>query len=197
MGGGAAAIVTLCIVLDSFGPWSCPVAEQPERLLQFLADKRAAPTKREAFFPSIEAAADARVKGKDFAISKEVAMVFIGRSLKPAERIDEHGSIHRGFTWRWDRMVRIFDILLDSDAYCQAFISRIACPWLALLSTNGFQSKLSAVTETRTTWLTACPSVTVRIVEGSHHFHLEDAPMAAREISEWICAQDKPDKARM
>ncbi|KAF9972404.1 hypothetical protein BGZ73_004467 [Actinomortierella ambigua] len=106
-------------------------------------------------------------------------MVFIGRSLKPVEKTDEQGNIVRGYTWRWDRMVKIFDKLLDSDAYCQAFISRIT------------------LTEERKTWLTACSSSTVRVVEGDHHFHLENAPMAAREISEWICAQDKPEKARM
>ncbi|KAG0232870.1 hypothetical protein BGW41_001694 [Actinomortierella wolfii] len=157
-----------------------------------------ASTKREAFFPSIEAAARARMERGENRIEQDAAVIIVKRSVKPVEkRSEETGEVIRGYTWRWDRMVKIFDILLDSETYSRAFMCRLRCPILALVSTNAYLPKYEELIETRKAQLDACPSVTVRAVVGNHHFHLEDAPMTAREVTEWICAQDGHDKARL
>ena len=72
---------------------------------------------------------------------------------------------------------------------------------MAVLTRSSFVSYLKhsmhPAVEERQAWLTQSPVVTICPVEGYHHVHLEDAPLVAGKISEWVLAQDEPAKARL
>ncbi|KAF9167486.1 hypothetical protein DFQ26_004439 [Actinomortierella ambigua] len=185
---------------ESIGPYTLPIEEQPQRLLKFLAAKKTLSTKRDAFFPTIQAAVRARTLGsKDsvWPIREDVAAVFIPRSLKPTEQKDEHTqTTQQGYSWCWDRMIMISDVMANSDLYTKAFVSRVTCPVLFILAIDGYAWKREKDGKVMS-WFTASSSVTVRDVEGGHHVHIEDAPMTARLITEWLLEQESSMKARL
>ncbi|KAG0264818.1 hypothetical protein DFQ27_001016 [Actinomortierella ambigua] len=185
---------------DLVGPYTLPIEEQPQRLLKFLAAKKTLSTKRDAFFPTIQAAVRARTLGsKDsvWPIREDVAAVFIPRSLKPTEQKDEHTqTTQQGYSWCWDRMIMISDVMANSDLYTKAFVSRVTCPVLFILAIDGYAWKREKDGKVMS-WFTASSSVTVRDVEGGHHVHIEDAPTTARLITEWLLEQESSMKARL
>ncbi|KAF9972405.1 hypothetical protein BGZ73_004468 [Actinomortierella ambigua] len=108
-------------------------------------DKRVIAMKQDAFFTSVHAAVRARTNGNknsSWPIREEVAAVFIPRSLKPAEKKDEDTQIvQKGYTWRWDRMIMIADVMTNSDLFHKAFLRRIICPLLFVLAIDGLAYK--------------------------------------------------------
>ncbi|KAF9167483.1 hypothetical protein DFQ26_004436 [Actinomortierella ambigua] len=183
-------------MLDNFGPWTRPVEEQPMHLLEHMAQKRALATKRLPFHPSIESAIRARTHNGNWQIREDAAAIFTPRSLMPMERTDDEGQVIQGYTWRSDRVLTIRSATSVSDDYAKAFMARITCPLLAVLASKGFML-LRGVVEERVTWPTNAAVTTVCEVEGFHHVHLEDAPLVAQKVSEWVLAQDRSEKARL
>ena len=55
---------------------------------------------------------------------------------------------------------------------------------------------MQLVIEERKSWMTKA-NVTIKVVEGGHFVHMDDAPAIAREVCPWILAQDIGEVARL
>ncbi|KAF9429729.1 hypothetical protein BGZ94_009699 [Podila epigama] len=187
--------VTMCILLDNFGPFTRPVQDQPENLLRHFKEKRALSTKQLPFHPTIESACQARSKAGLWGIELEYARILVPRGLKPIERTDNDGNTIQGWTWSTDRLLTIQSAQSLSDEYVQAFMRRITSPLLAVLASHGLTAMREMVEE-RTKWMEKT-KVTMRTVEGGHSVHMEDAPQVAREVCGWIFEQDLDQAARL
>ncbi|KAF9997732.1 hypothetical protein BGZ79_008559 [Entomortierella chlamydospora] len=189
MGGAASTIyaglydsrVTLCVLLDNFGPITRDVDDQPQHLLEHITQKRGLPKKRLPFHPSIESACKARSQG---GISEEYARVLMPRGLRPAERTLDDGAVVKGWTWTTDRLLTIRSAQSLSEDYAKAFMSRISCPVLAVLAEEGLLTmtaggNLDEWKNYRLGWMKT--KTTIKGVPGCHSVHMENAPLVAEK----------------
>ncbi|KAI7819517.1 Alpha/Beta hydrolase protein [Gamsiella multidivaricata] len=195
MGGAISALyaglfefrVVLCILLDNFGPFTLLVEDQPQHLLEYIQEKKNLVNKRLPFHPTIESACNARSKG-GVLLHPDPAKLLVSRGLRRVERTDEHGNTAQGWTWSTDRLLTIRIPQSISNEYVRAFMSRITCPVLGVLASEGLMTMKTTVDE-RVGWLQKA-NVTVKGIPGSHSVHMEDAPLVAKQVCGWILAQD-------
>jgi pimeloyl-ACP methyl ester carboxylesterase len=130
--------VTLCVLLDNMGPLTRSVEDQPQHLLEHIADKKNLLTKRSAFHPTVESACQARSQGGAYGIAPEFAELLMPRGLRPAEKTLEDGkTVIQGWTWSTDRLLTIRSAQSMSEAYAKAFMTRITCPVFAVMAEEG------------------------------------------------------------
>ncbi|CAO3563269.1 unnamed protein product [Mortierella alpina] len=181
--------VTLCVLLDNFGPLTRSVEDQPQHLLEHIAEKKALTAKRLPFHPTIDSACNARSQGGAYGIKPEYARVLMSRGLRPMERTMEDGTVVQGWTWTTDRLLTIRSAQSMSDDFAKAFMSRICCPVLCALAEGGLLGMIE-VTEERVSWMHKA-RVTVVGAAGNHSVHMEDAPMISEKVCSWILEQDR------
>ncbi|KAF9956663.1 hypothetical protein BGZ72_002592 [Mortierella alpina] len=181
--------VTLCVLLDNFGPLTRDVEDQPQHLLEHIAEKKALTAKRLPFHPTIDSACKARSQGGAYGIQQEYARVLMPRGLRPMERTMEDGTVVQGWTWTTDRLLTIRSAQSMSEGFAKAFMSRICCPVLCALAEGGLLGMIE-VTEERVSWMQRA-SVTVVGAAGNHSVHMEDAPMISEKVCSWILEQDR------
>ncbi|OAQ28032.1 alpha/beta-hydrolase [Linnemannia elongata AG-77] len=203
MGGAVACLysglfvsrVTLCILLDNFGPFTRLVEDQPDHLLEHIQQKKDLPNKQLPFHPTIESAVLARNKNGAYGLNLPSSWILVPRGLRPLERTDSDGTIVKGWTWSTDQLLTIRSAQSLSEEYVQSFMTRIRCPFLAVLASKGIQT-IRYMVDDRLPWL--CQTkVTIRDVDGNHHVHMEDAPMVAGHVCDWILRQDDAPVARL
>lgn len=132
--------VTLCVLLDNMGPLTRSVEDQPQHLLEHIADKKNLLTKRSAFHPTIDSACQARSHGGAYGIAPEYAALLMPRGLRPAEKtLEENGktTVIQGWTWSTDRLLTIRSAQSMSEDYAKAFMTRITCPVFAVMAEEG------------------------------------------------------------
>ncbi|KAG0264817.1 hypothetical protein DFQ27_001015 [Actinomortierella ambigua] len=185
----------MCIAIEALGPYTRRPEDEPEHLLKYLAKMKALRTKSLPFHHSIEAAIQARLRSGQWPVNELPATILTPRSLKPVEKTDKQGNVLQGYTWRSDPILTFHIPTSASNAYGEAFMRRITCPFLAFFTTHGFRTRFDV--DERLSWLTNAQVVTTHTVEGSHHIHLEDPELVAKMVSEWIIERDKTEKARL
>ncbi|KAF9139542.1 hypothetical protein BGX30_007840 [Mortierella sp. GBA39] len=190
--------VTLCVLLDNMGPLSRSVEDQPQHLLEHIADKKNLLTKRSAFHPTIDSACQARSHGGAYGIAPEYAALLMPRGLRPAEKtLEENGntSVIQGWTWSTDRLLTIRSAQSMSEDYAKAFMTRITCPVFAVMAEEGL-FHLKDLLNHRTGWIQK-GKLEVTSVPGKHSVHMENAPLVASKIIPWILAQDVGEVAKL
>ncbi|KAG0379435.1 hypothetical protein BGX24_000391 [Mortierella sp. AD032] len=188
--------VTLCVLLDNMGPLSRSVEDQPQHLLEHIADKKNLLTKRIAFHPTVESACQARSHGGAYGIAPEFAELLMPRGLRPAERTSEDGkTMVQGWTWSTDRLLTIRSAQSMSEDYAKAFMTRITCPVIAVMAEGGL-FHLKDVLNHRSDWIHK-GKLTMTSVPGKHSVHMENAPLVASKIVPWILAQDIGEVAKL
>ncbi|KAF9904696.1 hypothetical protein EC991_002395 [Linnemannia zychae] len=188
--------VTLCVLLDNIGPLTRSVEDQPQHLLEHIADKKNLVTKRAAFHPTVESACLARSHGGAYGIEPEFAELLMPRGLRPAERILEDGkTVVQGWTWSTDRLLTIRSAQSMSEDYAKAFMTRITCPVFAVMAEGGLLHLID-VLNYRSDWIHK-NKLTVTSVPGKHSVHMENAPLVASKIVPWILAQDVGEIAKL
>ncbi|KAF9363341.1 hypothetical protein BGX34_004358 [Mortierella sp. NVP85] len=187
--------VTLLILLDNFGPITRDVEDQPDHLLEHIQEKRSLAAKRLPFHPTIDSACTARSQGGAYGIQPEFARYLMPRGLKPMEKTMEDGKVVQGWTWTTDRILTIRSAQSLSEAYAQAFMSRICSPVLAVLAEKGMLSLTEGQNE-RVGWIQKA-KVTIKGVPGSHSVHMEDAPVVSESITSWIMEQNAGEVAKL
>ncbi|KAG0270984.1 hypothetical protein BGZ95_001280 [Linnemannia exigua] len=188
--------VTLCVLLDNMGPLTRSVEDQPQHLLEHIADKKNLLTKRTAFHPTVESACQARSQGGAYGIAPEFAELLMPRGLRPAERTSEDGkTVVQGWTWSTDRLLTIRSAQSMSEDYAKAFMTRITCPVFAVMAEGGL-FHLKDVMDQRLDWVQK-GKLTLTSVPGKHSVHMENAPLVASKIVPWILAQDIGEVAKL
>ncbi|KAG0371712.1 hypothetical protein BGX24_001292 [Mortierella sp. AD032] len=203
MGGAASTLysglfnsrVVMCILLDNFGPFARLVEDQPEHLLEHIQQKMSLTNKQLPFHPTIESAAQARSKGGAYGLDLPSARILVPRGLRPIGRTDADGNTAQGWTWSTDQLLTIRSAQSLSEEYVQAFMTRITCPILAVLASQGLHT-IRYMVDDRIPWL-GQTKVTIRDVVGSHSVHMEDAPTVAEQVCNWILSQDDGPVARL
>ncbi|KAF9586168.1 hypothetical protein BGW38_009065 [Lunasporangiospora selenospora] len=173
--------VLMCVMLDSFGAWTRDIDDQPQHLLEHIAEKKVLAIKRRPLHRTIESACIARSKGA-YPMQLEYARILVPRGLVPIERTDEDGKTIQGWTWSSDPLLTIRSAQSLSDEYVHAFLRRIECPVLAVLASNGLFNMKEFI-ERRTAWFEKSKP-TIKRAKGNHSVHMEDARTIAEIMNQ-------------
>ena len=94
-------------------------------------------------------------------------------SESAAAQIVERNTEHRDgyFYWRTDVRLTMPSPMMLTLAEADSFINSIQCPTLLLMASQGLGKKMDFLGPK----IAANPSISVMILEGGHHLHMEDA----------------------
>jgi len=153
-------------LIDSFVPQAIDEAELPAQLALSIEDKHLR-LRRE---PRIYAT-------RDEALASRTSRGEARLSLASAKLIAERGLRHEGegFRWRADEKLKVASEVKLTPAIVRAFVERIKCPSLLLLSDPQRTERFYGMDQ-------HAQQLTIEIIEGTHHFHMEETvvPTAQR-----------------
>lgn len=167
MGGGIASFmaatlperVTRVAMIEGLGPPTSNPADGPVDLRKSMAQMNALPRKRPPIYPNVEAAIQARCEASG--LSWSAATILVERGLQP---------IGTGFGWRTDPRLRFVSPLYLSEEQILAYMERVQAPALLICGADGYLVKRDYMQER----YARIADLTVKIVPGGHHPHLED-----------------------
>ena len=190
MGGGVGTLfacaaperVRSLVLLDVIGPMSGTLEDTADRLRRSLADSRK-PARRRKRYESTEQMVQARMANSD--IQQDAARLITERS---AVAVDD------GFEWRNDPALywtSPFYITEEQALQCLSHIeapvySLIAQPFAPFIREEQFQQRKQAIRRGRH-----------ELVEGGHHFHMEQPETIAARLHCFIMEQEKIPKGEL
>ena len=181
LGGGiatftAAALperVTRLATIEGFGPPTSNPDDSPINLRKALMQMQTLPGKRLPLYPSLEAAIQARCEASG--LSWQAATILVERGVKP---------VGDGLGWRTDPRLRFVSPLYLTEPQVLAYMARIQAPALLLCGDNGFLVKRAYMQDR----YARVANLTVKILPGGHHPHLEDPESCARLLGPFLAA---------
>lgn len=173
LGGGIASFVaatapervTRVAMVEGLGPPTSDPADSPVNLRKAMDQMSALPRKRLPVYPSREAAIQARREAGG--LSWTAAAILVDRSIQ---------RIGKGFGWRTDPRLRFVSPLYLTEAQILAYMGRIAAPALLICGADGYLVQRAYMRER----YARIAGLSVHIVPGGHHPHLEDPEPCAR-----------------
>ncbi len=184
LGGGIASFtaailperVTRVAMIEGLGPPTSNPDDGPSHLRKAIDQMNALPRKNPPVYPSVEAAIQARCEASG--LSWRAAALLVGRGLQPVDG---------GYGWRTDPRLRFVSPLYLSEPQILAYMARITVPALLICGADGYLVKRAYMRER----YVRIADLTVRILPGGHHPHLEDPEPCARLLASFFAA-DRP-----
>jgi pimeloyl-ACP methyl ester carboxylesterase len=188
LGGGIASFTAAILperidrlaMIEGLGPPTSNPDDGPTNLCKAIEQMNALPRKRLPVYPSVEAAIHARCEASG--LSWPAAAILVGRGLQP---------VGEGFGWRTDPRLRFVSPLYLSEPQILAYMGRIEAPALLICGANGYLVKRAYMQER----YARIAGLTVKILPGGHHPHLEDPEPCARLLEPFFTA-GRPDSYR-
>jgi len=179
LGGGIASFVAATLpervvrlaTIEGFGPPTSNPADSPINLRKALMQMNTLPGKRLPLYPSREAAIQARCEASG--LSWSAATILVERGVKP---------VGDGFGWRTDPRLRFVSPLYLTEPQILAYMAQIQAPALLLCGDNGYLVKRAYMQER----YARVAHLTVKILPGGHHPHLEDPAGCARLLGPFL-----------
>ncbi len=152
------------VMLDGFWPEAAKPEDSPAQLAKAISEaqsKRA----REVYFDSIEPFVEARTKGI-FELSEKAARLIAERNLRRSVK---------GYTWSFDSRLKNASMFKLTRAHIDAFAKSIQSPIKVILAEQGIAAQFSGLMGA----IKQLDVVTLDILPGGHHFHLEEETVSA------------------
>jgi pimeloyl-ACP methyl ester carboxylesterase len=192
LGGGIASFVaatlpervTRLAAIEGFGPPTSNPDDSPINLRKALAQMHTLPGKRLPVYPDLEAAIQTRCEASG--LSWRAATILVERGVKP---------IGDGFGWRTDPRLRFVSPLYLAEAQILAYMARIQAPALLLCGEAGYLVRRAYMQDR----YARVAHLTVKIVPGGHHPHLENPESCARWLEPFLIKSGSfspPDPSR-
>ncbi len=181
LGGGIASFVAAALperiarlaMIEGLGPPTSNPADGPTHLRKAIEQMNGLPRKRPPLYPNLEAAIQARCEASG--LSWTAAAILVGRSIQ---------AVGDGYGWRTDPRSRFVSPLYLSEPQILAYMERIAAPALLICGADGYLVKRAYMQER----YARIAGLTVRILPGGHHPHLEDPEPCARLLAPFFAA---------
>lgn len=152
------------IMLEGLGPLSQPDEAVAEQLRRAILNRSRTRERASAGFGSLEEAVAARCKVAD--ISPAAARFICERQLRELD-----GRWH----WRSDPRLRDLSPMRMSEGQAQALIRAIECPVLFIRGEQGFPALIQQWQQRAE----AFRQIEMAVVEGNHHFHMDNSSKTA------------------
>ncbi len=181
LGGGIASFVAATLperisrvaMIEGLGPPTSHPADGPDDLRKTIEQMDALPRKRPPVYANLEAAIQARCEAGG--LSWKAAAILVERGVQPVDG---------GLGWRTDPRLRFVSPLYLSEPQILAYMERIAAPALLLCGADGYLVKRAYMRER----YARINDLTVKILPGGHHPHLEDPESCARSLAPFFVA---------
>lgn len=169
------------VALDGLGPLSARPGNTTARIRASLASFRK-PRGKLKDYPDIEAAARTRERASGLPI--EASRLLCERSMS------WHNGIYR---WRTDPELNWHSPLLMSEEQVLDILGAISVPTLSITASPLTEWMNPAVVKKR---LATVPDCTSHVVEGHHHFHMDQPQQTAQFILDFLNAPERKDESR-
>lgn len=181
LGGGIASFVAATLperidrvaMIEGLGPPTSDPADGPANLRKTIQQMDALPRKRPPVYANLEAAIQARCEASG--LSWAAATILVERGVRP---------IDGGFGWRTDPRLRFVSPLYLSEPQILAYMERIVAPALLICGADGYLVKRAYMQER----YARIADLTVKILPGGHHPHLEDPEPCAHLLAPFLTA---------
>ena len=181
LGGGIVAFVAAILpervrrvaMIEGLGPPTSNPDDGPANLRKAIEQMNALSRKRLPVYPNVEAAIHARCEASG--LSWLAAATLVERGLQP---------VGDGFGWRTDPRLRFVSPLYLSEPQILAYMGRIEAPALLICGADGYLVKRAYMQER----YARIAGLTVKILPGGHHPHLEDPEPSARLLGPFFAA---------
>ncbi len=166
--------ITRLGLLDSFVPGTVNAAEEPEQLRMAIADRAARVGRRARVYPDRETLTATRLRGPT-PLSARSAPDIVARGAQ---------QLADGWCWRSDEKLKLASEIKLTPEQVRAFVERIRCPILLLLSDVDRMSRFYGMEAHART-------LTIAEIAGGHHFHMEaSAPDVALRLEAFFTAPE-------
>ncbi len=145
-------------LIDSFVPQAKSEVDVPAQLALSIADKNRRLRREPRLYPCRDEALASRTSRGETRLSLASASLIADRGLR------REGD---GFRWRADEKLKVASEVKLTPSIVQAFVERIQCPSLLLLSDSQRMERFYGMEQYVKTLM-------VEIIEGTHHFHMEE-----------------------
>jgi pimeloyl-ACP methyl ester carboxylesterase len=181
LGGGIVSFIAAILperisqvaMIEGLGPPTSNPEDGPTNLRKTIAQMDALPRKRPPIYPSLEAAIQARCEASS--LSWAAAATLVERGIQP---------VGAGFGWRTDPRLRFVSPLYLGEPQILAYMARIEAPALLICGADGYLVKRAYMRER----YARIARLTVKILPGGHHPHLEDPEPCARLLGPFFAA---------
>ena len=178
MGGGIASFiaailperVTRLAMIEGLGPPTSQAEDGPVNLRKSMIQMDALRRKRTPVYTRLEAAIQARCDG---GLSWTSAICLVERGMQ---------AVNKGFVWRTDPRLRFVSPLYLTEPQILAYMDRIRTPALLICGAEGYLVKRPWMQER----YARLADLTVEIVPGGHHPHLENPEFCARLLRPFL-----------
>lgn len=159
-------------LLDSFVPGTVASAEEPEQLRKAIVERAARAGRAARVYPDRDALVATRLRGPT-PLSPRSAPDIVARGAR---------QIAEGWCWRSDEKLKLASEIKLTPELVRAFVARIHCPILLLLSDLARTSRFYGMEA-------HARRLEIAEVPGGHHFHMEEpAPEVALRLERFFAA---------
>jgi pimeloyl-ACP methyl ester carboxylesterase len=181
LGGGIASFIAATVperitrlaTIEGLGPPTSNSDDGPAQLRKAMIQMCSLPGKRAPFYPTLDAAIQARCEAGG--LSRPAAATLVSRGVRP---------VGDGFGWRTDPRLRFVSPLYLSEPQILAYMARITAPALLICGADGYLVKRAYMRER----YARIKKLTVEILPGGHHPHLEEPAPCARLLAPFFAA---------
>tara|TARA_R110000868_G_scaffold158036_2_gene385751 strand:+ start:7481 stop:8347 length:867 start_codon:yes stop_codon:yes gene_type:complete len=159
------------VSIDAIGPMSETAANSPGRLARSVKRIVKASQQPERTYPDKDAMIKARMKANGF--TAEEALPIVNRSAKETDE---------GYVWRFDKKLLLPSLIYFTEDQVRAFLGAISMPMLIIEATHGILHKHPLIEERKQ----CIPNLTVEVLEGHHHIHLQQPEVVAGLIRAFL-----------
>ncbi len=152
-------------LIDSFVPQAIDEAELPAQLALSIVDKHQRLGREPRLYATREEAIASRTSRGESLLSQASAELIAARGLR------REGQ---GFRWRADEKLKVASEVKLTPAIVRAYVERICCPSLLLLSDAQRIERFYDMDQ-------HVADLSVAVIEGSHHFHMEETSLATAQ----------------
>lgn len=179
LGGGIASFIAATLseridrvaMIEGLGPPTSDPADGPANLRKTIQQMDALPRKCPPVYANLEAAIQARCEASG--LSWAAAAILVERGVRPVDG---------GFGWRTDPRLRFVSPLYLSEPQILAYMERIVAPTLLICGADGYLVKRAYMQER----YARIADLTVKILPGGHHPHLEDPEPCAHLLAPFL-----------
>jgi pimeloyl-ACP methyl ester carboxylesterase len=159
------------VLIDGIWPMPVDAADAPSLLRQYLLDQRGYTQKKMSRYTSVDEAVEVRQKAAG--LGAEAARLIVERGIRQRAEGD--------FCWRSDPRLTLASAFKLTEQHNRAFLEAITAPVLILLASAGF-GRYPGVEEN----VQQYPNIECRILQGSHHIHMEAADVVAPLVEAFL-----------
>jgi len=168
------------VLIDSLGLVTAPEHNTTQQLRQAILSRQKRLDKRKPYYPSLEAAAGARLQQSDFAMAQAMLLAERGTELVAAEKQAPR------WTWSADLRLREVSAYRFSKAQALQLITDIQQPTLAILASNSIEMMAQA----KPLFLPVYPHLQVKELAGGHHLHMTEPQAVAAQIRAFLAEEN-------